>query len=197
VSGRALLAALVEGRMDPATMSCPWAVTLLDTILGVDQRDGELMVAEGALPWRGLATRTAWRPGVAWRRATTKAPASRARDRPARATARGGRLQATGLCGGPHQRHVPLGRGSPTGRAPGENRAIMAVADSIVVRAFHRRSRHDPSRVLRPPMLLSLSITISSTTGPDGWRTLGIMSNSHPCHRHSMKYQEWTRQRSA
>jgi transposase len=148
VSGRALLAALVEGRMDPATMSCPWAVTLLDTILGVDQRDGELMVAEGALPWRGLATRTAWRPGVAWRRATTKAPASRARDRPARATARGGRLQATGLCGGPHQRHVPLGRGSPTGRAPGENRAIKAVADSIVVMAFHRRSRHDPSRML-------------------------------------------------
>jgi hypothetical protein len=64
------------------------AVTLLDTIPGVNQRAGSCWWPSGESTWGALARPPAWRPGAAWPPATMRAPANNARGRPARAIRR-------------------------------------------------------------------------------------------------------------
>jgi hypothetical protein len=69
-----------------APMAFAQAVALRDTIPGVNQRGGELPVAEWGSTGGALARPPAWRPGVASHRATMRVPARNARGRPAWAT---------------------------------------------------------------------------------------------------------------
>jgi transposase len=120
------------------------AVTVVDTIPGVDRRGGERLVAEWGLDMTrvGTAARLAAWSGVA--------PGNDARAGKQRAgkTRTGHRALRTGLT---HLAHAAaLTKGTDVSALShrlaarrGKKRAIMAVAHSIVVSAFHRLSRNE------------------------------------------------------
>jgi transposase len=131
------------------TVTSPWpfahAVRVLDTIPGVDQRGAELLVAEWGTDMGrfGTAARLA-----AW---TGVAPGNdeSAGKRRSGKTRQGNRALRTGLTQMAHA----AARSKGTYLAAlyqrlaarrGKKRAIVAVAHSIVVSAFHMLSRHEP-----------------------------------------------------
>jgi len=119
---------------------------VLDTIPGVDQRGGELLVAEWGIDMArfGTAARLA-----AWRGVAPGNDESAGQQRSGK-TRKGHRALRTGLT--PLAHAAALTKGTYVSALShrlaarrGKKRAIMAVAHSIVVSAFHLRSRHEPS----------------------------------------------------
>jgi transposase len=125
------------------------AVTVLDTIPGVDQRGAELLVAEWGTDMRrfGTASRLS-----AW---TGVAPGNdeSAGKRRSGKTRQGNRVLRTGLTQLAHAAARTKGTYLSAlyqrlAARRGKKRAIMAVAHAIVVSAFHMLSRHEPYQEL-------------------------------------------------
>jgi transposase len=132
-------------------LSVTGAITLLDTLPGVDQRGAELLVAEWGTDRRrvGTASRLS-----AWTGVAPGHDESAGKPRSGK-TRKGHRSLRTGLT---HIAHAAV-RTKGTylsalshrlAARRGKQRAITAVAHALVVRAFHRLSRHEPSRELGP-----------------------------------------------
>jgi transposase len=122
------------------------AVTGLDPMPGVNQRGGELLVAEGGSEMArfGTAARLA-----AWSGVAPGHDASAGTPRSGK-TRTGNRALRTGLTQGAHAAAGPKDTSLSAlyhrlAARRGQTRAIMAVAHSIVVRAFYRRSRNHSS----------------------------------------------------
>jgi transposase len=125
------------------------AVTLLDTIPGVNQRGGELLVAEWGIDMArfGTAARLAAWSGVA---PGNDESAGRQRSGKIRT---GNHILRTGLTQLAHAAARTKGTYLSTlyqrlAARRGKKRAIMAVAHSMVVSAYHMLSRHEPYREL-------------------------------------------------
>jgi transposase len=142
--------AAVGSAAEPAPPAPPMtfaqAVTVLDTIPGVNQRGGELLVAEWGIDMArfGTAARLAAWSGVA------PGNDERAGQQRSGKTRKGNRALRTGLTQLAHAAACTkdtslsaLYHRLATRR--GKKRAIMAVAHSIVVRAFYRLSRNESS----------------------------------------------------
>jgi transposase len=135
------------------TVTSPWpfahAVRVLDTIPGVDQRGAELLVAEWGTDMGrfGTAARLA-----AW---TGVAPGNdeSAGKRRSGKTRQGNRALRTGLTQMAHAAARSKGTYLSAlyqrlAARRGKKRAIVAVAHSMVVSAFHMLSRHEPYQEL-------------------------------------------------
>jgi transposase len=132
-----------------APMTFARAVTVLDTIPGVNQRGGELLVAEWGIDMArfGTAARLA-----AWSGVAPGNDESAGQQRSGK-TRKGNRALRTGLTQLAHA----AARTKDTylsalyqrlAARRGKKRAIMAVAHSIVVSAFHMLSRNEPYQEL-------------------------------------------------
>ena len=137
------------GEMPDPPRRCVQAIAGLDTMPGVDQRGAELGVAAGgtARGRFGTASRlSAWTgvaPGHDERAGTQRSGTTRTGHRPLRPglppiAPAAARTQGTSLSA--------LSQRGATRR--GQNRALMAVAHALVVRAVHLRSCHAPDRAL-------------------------------------------------
>jgi len=136
---------------DPPTSPRPFAqaVTVLDTVAGVDQRGAERLVAEWGVDMArfGTAARLA-----AWTGVAPGHDESAGKPRSGK-TRKGNRVLRTGLTQMAHAAARTKGTSLSAldqrlAARRGKKRAIMAVAHSIVVSAFHRLSRHEPYRDL-------------------------------------------------
>jgi transposase len=121
------------------------AVTVLDSIPGVDQRGAELLVAEWGTDMRrfGTASRLSAWSGVA------PGNDESAGKRRSGKTRQGNRTLRTGLTQLAHAAARTKGTYLAAlyqrlAARRGRKRAIMAVAHAIVVSAFHMLSRHEP-----------------------------------------------------
>ena len=130
-----------------APMTFARAVTLLDTIPGVNQRGGELLVAEWGLDMArfGTAARLA-----AWSGVAPGNDESAGKQRSGK-TRQGNQALRTGLTQLAHAAARTKGTYLSAlyhrlATRRGKKRAIIAVAHSIVVSAFHRRIRGEPYR---------------------------------------------------
>jgi transposase len=130
-------------------MTFAQAITLLDTIPGVNQRGGELLVAEWGIDMGrfGTAARLA-----AWSGVAPGNDESAGKKRSGK-TRQGNQALRTGLTQLAHAAArtkgtylAALDQRLATRR--GKKRAIVAVAHSIVVSAFHRLARNEPYREL-------------------------------------------------
>jgi transposase len=141
------------GAADPGETSAPLsfaqAVTILDSIPGVDQRGAELLVAEWGVDMSrfGTASRLS-----AWTGVAPGNDESAGKQRSGK-TRKGHRTLRTGLTQLAHAAARTKGtylaalyQRLATRR--GRKRAIMAVAHAIVVSAFHMLSRHELYREL-------------------------------------------------
>jgi transposase len=125
------------------------AVTLLDTIPGVNQRGGELLVAEWGLDMArfGTAARLA-----AWSGVAPGNDESAGKQRSGK-TRQGNQALRTGLTPVAHAAARTKGTSLSAlyhrlATRRGKKRAIIAVAHAIVVSAFHRLIRGEPDREL-------------------------------------------------
>jgi transposase len=125
------------------------AVSVLDTIPGVDQRGAELLVAEGGTDRGrfGTAARLAAWTGVA------PGHDERAGKRRSGKTRQGNRALRTGLTQMAHAAARSKGTSlaalyQRVAARRGKKRAIVAVAHAMVVSAFHMLSRHEPYQEL-------------------------------------------------
>jgi transposase len=135
------------GPPDTSTGPLPFtrAVSVRDTLPGVDQRGAELLVAEGGTDMTrfGTAARLA-----AWTGVAPGNEESAGKQRSGK-TRQGNRALRTGLT---QMAHAATRTKGTSGSAlyhrlaarRGKTRAIIAVAHSIVVSAFHRLARHEP-----------------------------------------------------
>jgi transposase len=137
------------GEIPDPPMRLAQAIAGLETIPGVDQRGAELLVAEWGTDMGrfGTASRLS-----AW---TGVAPGNdeHAGKQRSGKTRKGNRTLRTGLTPIAHAAARTKGTSlsalyQRVATRRGKKRAIMAVAHAIVVSAFHRRSRHEPSREL-------------------------------------------------
>jgi transposase len=126
----------------PMTFAC--AITVLDTIPGVDQRGGEMLVAEWGpdMTRFGTADRLA-----AWSGVAPGNDESAGKQR-SRKTRQGNHTLRTGLTQLAHAAARTKGTYLSAlyqrlAVRRGKKRAIMAVAHSMVVSAFHMLSRHE------------------------------------------------------
>jgi transposase len=133
---------------DPS-MTFAHAVSILDTIPGVDQRGGELLVAEWGIDMTrfGTAARLA-----AWSGVAPGNDESAGKQRSGK-TRKGNRALRTGLTQLAHAAALTKGTYVSAlyhrlAARRGKKRAIMAVAHSIVVSAFHMLSRNEPYQEL-------------------------------------------------
>jgi transposase len=120
------------------------AVTVLDTISGVNQRGGELLVAEWGIDMArfGTAARLA-----AWGGVASGNDASAGKQRSGK-TRKGNRAPRTGLTQLAHAAACTKDTYLSAlyhrlAARRGQKRAIMAVAHSIVIRAFSMLSRNE------------------------------------------------------
>jgi transposase len=125
------------------------AITLLDTIAGVDQRGAEPLAAEWGTDMRrfGMARRLS-----AWTGVAPGSDESAGKQRSGK-TRKGNRTLRTGLTQMAHAAVRTKGTYLSAlyhrlAVRRGKQRAIIAVAHAIVVSAFHMLSRHEPYREL-------------------------------------------------
>jgi transposase len=135
------------------TLTCTRAVTVLDTIPGVNQQGGERWVAEWEIDMARVGTVARL---AAWSGAAAGNDERAGQQRSGK-TRTGHRALRTGL---PQLMHAAVGTAVGTkdtymsalpqrlAARRGKTRAIMAAAHSIVVSAFHRLSRQEPSHEL-------------------------------------------------
>jgi transposase len=121
------------------------AVTLLDTIPGVNQRGGELLVAEWGIDMARFGTAACL---AAWSGVAPGNDESAGQQRSGKIRT-GNHILRTGLTQLAHAAARTKGTYLSTfyqrlAARRGKKRAIMAVARSMVVSAFHRLSRHEP-----------------------------------------------------
>jgi transposase len=126
-------------------MTFPQAVSVLDTIPGVNQRGAELLVAEWGIDMERIGTDARL---AAWSGVAPGNDESAGKQRSGK-TRKGNRALRTGLTQLAHA----AARTKDTSVSAlyqrlaarwGKKRAIMAVAHSIVVSAFYLRSRNEP-----------------------------------------------------
>jgi transposase len=132
-----------------APLTFAQAVTLLDTIPGVNQRGGELLVAEWGIDRGRLGTAARL---AAWSGRAPGNDESVGKPRSGQ-TRQGNQALRTGLTQWAHAAARTKGTSLSAvsqrlAARRGKKRAIIAVAHSIVVRAFHMLSRHEPYREL-------------------------------------------------
>jgi transposase len=128
-----------------ASMTFARAVTLLDTIPGVNQRGGELLVAEWGIDMGrfGTAARLAAWSGVAPGNDESAGTQCSGKTRPGNQALRTGLTQLAHAAARTKGTYVSALYHRLAARR-GKKRAIMAVAHSIVVSAFHMLSRNEP-----------------------------------------------------
>ena len=131
--------------MSPPPMTFARAVTILDTILGVDQRGGELLVSEWGIDMGRFETAARL---AAWSGVAPGNDESAGKQRSGK-TRKGNRALRTGLTQLAHAAALTKGTYLSAlyhrlAARRGKKRAIMAVAHSIVVSAFHMLSCHEP-----------------------------------------------------
>jgi transposase len=141
--------ATVAPRKVDSPLSFAQAVTVLDTIPGVDQRGAELLVAEWGTDMSRFATASRL---SAWTGVAPGHDESAGKQRSGK-TRRGNRTLRTGLTQLAHAAARTKGTYLSAlyqrlAARRGRKRAIMAVAHAIVVSAFHMLSRHEPYREL-------------------------------------------------
>jgi transposase len=131
------------------SMTCARAVTLLDTMPGVNQRGGEVLVAEWGLDMGRLGTAARL---AAWSGVAPGNDESAGKPRSGK-TRQGNQALRTGLTQLAHA--AARTKGSSLSAVShrlaarwGKKRAISAVAHSIVVSAFHLLIRDEPYREL-------------------------------------------------
>jgi transposase len=125
------------------------AVMLLDTIPGVNQRGGELLVAEWGIDMARFSTAARL---AAWSGVAPGNDESAGKQRSGKIRT-GNHILRTGLTQLAHAAARSKGTYLSTlyqrlAARRGKKRAIMAVAHSMVVSAFHMLSRHEPYREL-------------------------------------------------
>jgi transposase len=132
-----------------ASMTFARAVTLLDTIPGVNQRGGELLVAEWGIDMGrfGTAARLAAWSGVAPGNDESAGKQRSGKTRPGNQAVRTGLTPLAHAAARTKGTYVPALDHRLAARR-GKKRAIIAVAHSIVVSAFHRLIRDEPYREL-------------------------------------------------
>jgi transposase len=125
------------------------AVMLLDTIPGVNQRGGELLVAEWGIDMArfGTAARLAAWSGVAPGNDESAGKQRSGKIRTGNHILRTGLTQLAHAAARTKETYLSTLYQRLAARR-GKKRAIMAVAHSIVVSAFHMLSRHEPYREL-------------------------------------------------
>src|SRR5215468_4658378 len=162
VSSRAILAALVDGRADPATMAelargrlrsklplLEQALILLDTIPGVDRRGAEMLVAEIGTDMSrfGTAARLAAWAGVAPGNDESAGTRRSGKTRKGNCALRTGLVQLAHSATHTKETYLAtLFRRLAARR--GKQRAIIAVAHSILVSVFYILVRQEPYREL-------------------------------------------------
>jgi transposase len=125
------------------------AITLLDTIPGGNRRGGELLVAEWGIDMGRFGTAACL---AAWSGVAPGNDESAGKKRSGK-TRRGNQALRTGLTPLAHAAARPKGTylsalSQRLAARRGKKRASVAVAHSIVVSAFHLRSRNESSRAL-------------------------------------------------
>jgi transposase len=132
-----------------ARLTFAHAVTLLDTIPGVNQRGGELLVAEWGIDMArfGTAARLAAWSGVAPGNDESAGKQRSGKIRTGNHILRTGLTQLAHAAARTEETYLSALYQRLAARR-GKKRAIMAVAHSIVVSAFHMLSRHEPYREL-------------------------------------------------
>jgi transposase len=133
----------------PGALTFTRAVALLDTIPGVDQRGGELLVAEWGIDMGRFATADRL---SAWSGVAPGNDESGGKRRSGK-TRQGNRALRTELTQLAHAAARTKGTYLSAlyqrlAARRGKKRAIMAVAHSLVVRAFHMLSRNEPYQEL-------------------------------------------------
>jgi transposase len=133
----------------PPLLTFTQAVRVLDTIPGVNQRGAELLVAEWGIDMRRFETAARL---AAWRGVAPGNDESAGKQRSGK-TRKGNRALRTGLTqlapAAARTKGTSLSTLYPRLAARrGKKRAIMAVAHSIVVSAFHMLSRNEPYQEL-------------------------------------------------
>jgi transposase len=125
------------------------AITILDTIPGVNQRGGELLVAEWGIDMGrfGTAARLAAWSGVAPGNDESAGKRRSGKTRQGNQTLRTGLTQLAHAAARTKGTYLSALYQRLAARR-GTKRAIMAVAHSIVVSAFHMLSRHEAYREL-------------------------------------------------
>jgi transposase len=122
------------------------AVTVLDTMPGVDQRGAERLVAEWGIDMGRVETAARL---AAWSGVAPGHDESAGQQRSGK-TRKGHRALWAGLTPLAHAAARTKGTSVSAlshrlAARRGKKRALMAVAHAIVVSAFHMRSRHEPS----------------------------------------------------
>ncbi len=132
-----------------APLTFAHAVTLLDTIPGVNQRGGELLVAEWGIDMArfGTAARLAAWSGVAPGNDESAGKQRSGKIRTGNHILRTGLTQLAHAAARTKETYLSTLYQRLAARR-GKKRAIMAVAHSIVVSAFHMLARHEPYREL-------------------------------------------------
>jgi transposase len=130
-----------------APVTCDQAITLVDTMPGVDRRGAAMLVAEigTAISRFGTAARLA-----AWARVAPGHEESAGQRRSGK-TRKGNRALRTGLVSLAHSATPTKGTSVATlfrrlAARRGKQRAMIAVAHAILVRVFSLLVRHEPSR---------------------------------------------------
>jgi transposase len=132
-----------------ASMTCARAVTLLDTSPGVNQQGGELLVAEWGTDMGrfGTAARLAAWSGVAPGNDESAGKQCSGKTRPGHQALRTGLTPLAHAAARTQGTYVAALYQRLAARR-GKKRAIIAVAHSIVVSAFHRLIRDEPYQEL-------------------------------------------------
>jgi transposase len=143
------VSAVERGAEPSPPMSFRWAVTMLDTIPGVDRRGAEILVAEWGTDMGrfGTASRLA-----AWTGVAPGNDESAGKQRSGK-TRKGNRVLRTALTQLAHAAARTKGTYLSAlyqrlAARRGKKRAVIAVAHSMVVSAFHMLSRHEPYQEL-------------------------------------------------
>jgi transposase len=158
-----------------APMTFARAVALLDTIPGVNQRGGELLVAEWGVDMGrfGTAARLAAWSGIAPGNDESVGKQRSGKTRIGNQALRTGLTQlahAAAHTKGTYLSALYQRLAARRGKKP----AIIAVAHSIVVSAFHMLSRHERYRELGAITLTNVGANISSISSHGGLSGWGI-----------------------
>ena len=149
VGATSAVGSVAEPASPPPPMTFARAVTVLDTIPGVNQRGGELLVAEWGIDMArfGTAARLAAWSGVAPGNDESAGKQRSGKTRKGNRALRTGLTQLAHAAAGTKDTYLSALYHRLAARR-GKKRAIMAVAHAIVVSAFYMLSRNEPYREL-------------------------------------------------
>jgi transposase len=149
VGATSAVGSVAEPASPPPPMTFARAVTVLDTMPGVNQRGGELLVAEWGIDMArfGTAARLAAWSGVAPGNDESAGKQRSGKTRKGNRALRTGLTQLAHAAAGTKDTYLSALYHRLAARR-GKKRAITAVAHAIVVSAFYMLSRNEPYREL-------------------------------------------------